>query len=104
MSTLENDKNLKIDKNIIRSQVTHSMTYLPEVDNIVVIKDGKISEVGTYKELLAQKGAFAEVLVQFLSQQLEETTDEDLPSELEIIRYFWQVQSVHIRMQSILHK
>jgi ABC-type transport system involved in cytochrome bd biosynthesis fused ATPase/permease subunit len=64
------------------------MTYLPEVDNIVVIKDGKISEVGTYKELLAQKGAFAEVLVQFLSQQLEETTDEDLPSELEIIRYF----------------
>ena len=103
MSTLENDKNLKIDKNIIRSQVTHSMTYLPEVDNIVVIKDGKISEVGTYKELLAQKGAFAEVLVQFLSQQLEETTDEDLPSELEIIRYIWQVQSVHIRKQSIFH-
>lgn len=79
------------------------MTYLPEVDNIVVIKDGKISEVGTYKELLAQKGAFAEVLVQFLSQQLEETTDEDLPSELEIIRYIWQVQSVHIRKQSIFH-
>ena len=48
------------------------MTYLPEVDNIVVIKDGAISEVGTYKELLAQKGAFADVLVQFLSEELEE--------------------------------
>ena len=27
------------------------------------MKDGKITETGTYKELLAQKGAFAEVLV-----------------------------------------
>ena len=69
-----------------RILVTHSITYLPEVDNIVVIKDGRITEVGTYKELLAQKGAFAEVLVQFLSQELEETTNEDLPSELELLR------------------
>ena len=51
-----------------------------------MIKDGRITEVGTYKELLAQKGAFAEVLVQFLSQELEETTNEDLPSELELLR------------------
>lgn len=62
------------------------MTYLPEVDNIVVIKDGAISEVGTYKELLAQKGAFADVLVQFLSEELEEKSDEELPSELETLR------------------
>ena len=44
-------------------QVTHSITHLPEVDNIIVMKDGRITESGTYKELLAQKGAFAEVLV-----------------------------------------
>ena len=69
------------------SQVTHSITYLPEVDNIVVIKEGRISEVGTYKELLAQKGAFAEVLVQFLSQELEETDDDNIPSELEMLRW-----------------
>ena len=62
------------------------MTYLPEVDNIVVIKYGAISEVGTYKELLAQKGAFADVLVQFLSEELEEKSDEELPSELETLR------------------
>ena len=67
-------------------QVTHSITYLPKVDNIVVIKDGRISEIGTYKELLAQKGAFAEVLVQFLSQELEETDEDNLPSELEMLR------------------
>jgi ABC-type multidrug transport system fused ATPase/permease subunit len=36
---------------------------LPEVDNIIVMKDGRITEIGTYHELLAQKGAFAEVLV-----------------------------------------
>ncbi len=44
-------------------QVTHSITHLPEVDNIIVMKEGRITETGTYKELLAQKGAFAEVLV-----------------------------------------
>lgn len=43
--------------------MTHSITHLPEVDHIIVMKEGKITETGTYKELLAQKGAFAEVLV-----------------------------------------
>jgi ABC-type multidrug transport system ATPase subunit len=70
---------------LIVFQVTHGITYLPEMDNIVVIKDGKISEVGTYKELLAQKGAFAEVLVQFLSAELEETSDDGL-ADLELLR------------------
>lgn len=55
------------------------------MDNIIVIKDGRISEVGTYRQLLAQKGAFAEVLVQFLSQEMEEA-DEDEINELELIR------------------
>lgn len=52
--------------------MTHSLTHLPQVDKIYVMKDGRISESGTYRELLDQKGAFAEVLVQFLSEQMEE--------------------------------
>lgn len=59
------------------------MTHLPDVDKIVVIKDGTISEVGTYKELLAQKGAFAEILVHFLSQELDDKIDT---SQMEIKR------------------
>lgn len=38
-----------------RVLVTHGVSFLPQVDNIVVMKDGRISEVGTFKELLKQK-------------------------------------------------
>ncbi|XP_011699221.1 PREDICTED: multidrug resistance-associated protein 1 isoform X9 [Wasmannia auropunctata] len=51
-----------------RILVTHGITYLPEVDNIIVLKDGEITECGTYKQLLEKKGAFAEFLVQHLQE------------------------------------
>lgn len=38
-----------------RILVTHGITYLPQVDHIVVMKDGAISETGTYDELLKKK-------------------------------------------------
>ena len=57
-----------------RVLVTHGITYLPYMDNIVVLKEGEISETGTYKELLEKKGDFAEFLVQHLTE--EEASDE----------------------------
>jgi hypothetical protein len=41
---------------------------LPDVDVIVVLKDGEVTELGTYKQLLEKKGAFAEFLVQHLTE------------------------------------
>lgn len=38
-----------------RVLVTHGVTYLPEMDNIIVLKDGEITEQGTYRELLERK-------------------------------------------------
>ena len=38
-----------------RVLVTHGISYLPQVDQIVVMIDGKISEMGTYEQLLANK-------------------------------------------------
>lgn len=32
-----------------RILVTHALSYLPFVDNIVVLQNGKISEIGSYK-------------------------------------------------------
>uniref|UniRef100_A0A1B0D0A2 ABC-type glutathione-S-conjugate transporter n=1 Tax=Phlebotomus papatasi TaxID=29031 RepID=A0A1B0D0A2_PHLPP len=58
-----------------RLLVTHGISYLPHMDEILVISDGEISESGNYKELLAQKGAFSEFLLQHI-QEMEE--DEDL--------------------------
>ncbi|XP_075701953.1 ATP-binding cassette sub-family C member 3 [Rhinoderma darwinii] len=45
-----------------RLLVTHGISFLPQVDHIVVIVDGKVSEMGSYQELLDQNGAFAEFL------------------------------------------
>ncbi|XP_043945094.1 multidrug resistance-associated protein 1 isoform X2 [Protopterus annectens] len=45
-----------------RVLVTHGVSYLPQMDIIIVMNDGMISEIGSYQELLKQDGAFAEFL------------------------------------------
>lgn len=35
---------------------------MPQVDSIIVMVDGKITEIGSYQALLEQDGAFAEFL------------------------------------------
>ncbi|KFV85701.1 Multidrug resistance-associated protein 6, partial [Struthio camelus australis] len=49
-------------KDKTRVLVTHTINILPQVDSIVVLVDGTISEVGSYQELLQRNGAFAEFL------------------------------------------
>ena len=42
------------------------------------MKDGKVSEVGTYTELLSHDGAFAELIRTYLTEEdAEEEEDED---------------------------
>uniref|UniRef100_K7GJ68 ABC-type glutathione-S-conjugate transporter n=1 Tax=Pelodiscus sinensis TaxID=13735 RepID=K7GJ68_PELSI len=45
-----------------RVLVTHAINILPQVDNIVLMVDGEISEMGSYQELLQRNGAFADFL------------------------------------------
>uniref|UniRef100_A0A665VE18 ATP-binding cassette, sub-family C (CFTR/MRP), member 2 n=1 Tax=Echeneis naucrates TaxID=173247 RepID=A0A665VE18_ECHNA len=52
-----------------RILVTHSVSFLPYVDEIVVLKDGVVSEVGTYKSLQTSRGAFSEVLNLYAGEQ-----------------------------------
>ncbi|XP_071426855.1 ATP-binding cassette sub-family C member 6 isoform X2 [Pithys albifrons albifrons] len=49
-------------KDKTRVLVTHTVNILPQVDNIVFLVDGMISETGSYQELLQRNGAFAEFL------------------------------------------
>ncbi|XP_024869611.1 multidrug resistance-associated protein 1 isoform X1 [Temnothorax curvispinosus] len=69
-----------------RILVTHSITYLPEVDNIIVLKDGEITESGTYKQLLEKKGAFAEFLVQHLQEVGNLHVDDGSEADLREIK------------------
>lgn len=59
-------------KNKTRVLVTHGITYLKNVDKIVVLKEGAVSEVGTYQELLDKKGAFADFLIQHVTEVAEQ--------------------------------
>uniref|UniRef100_A0A7N6AV46 Copper homeostasis protein cutC homolog n=1 Tax=Anabas testudineus TaxID=64144 RepID=A0A7N6AV46_ANATE len=49
-------------KDKTRILVTHGVSFLPYVDEIVVLVNGKVSEIGSYNSLRASKGAFSEFL------------------------------------------
>ncbi|XP_062549079.1 multidrug resistance-associated protein 1-like isoform X2 [Armigeres subalbatus] len=63
-----------------RLLVTHGISFLPQVEEIFVVKEGEISESGSYQQLLDQKGAFAE----FLTQHIQDLDDED--EEIQILQ------------------
>nr|XP_051703446.1 multidrug resistance-associated protein 1 isoform X1 [Oryctolagus cuniculus] len=64
-------------KHKTRILVTHSISYLPQVDVIVVMSGGKISEMGSYQELLARDGAFAEFLRTYASAEQEQDAEDE---------------------------
>uniref|UniRef100_A0A671VKK2 ATP-binding cassette, sub-family C (CFTR/MRP), member 3 n=1 Tax=Sparus aurata TaxID=8175 RepID=A0A671VKK2_SPAAU len=62
-----------------RILVTHGISFLPQVDNIMVMVEGRVSEMGSYQELLSQNGAFAEFLRNYSLEDIieeDEATDE----------------------------
>ncbi|XP_065072690.1 multidrug resistance-associated protein 1 isoform X3 [Ochlerotatus camptorhynchus] len=67
-----------------RVLVTHGITYLPNTNVIFVMKDGEISESGSYQELMDKKGAFADFLIQHLQEVNEEEEDiDEIKAQLE---------------------
>ncbi|KFO89441.1 Canalicular multispecific organic anion transporter 1, partial [Buceros rhinoceros silvestris] len=56
-------------QNKTRILVTHGISFLPQVDNIVVLVAGAVSEYGSYSSLLANRGAFAQFLNLYGSQE-----------------------------------
>lgn len=54
-----------------RVLVTHALHFLPQVDHIITISEGKIVEQGTYTELIARHGAFADLVAEFGNNEEE---------------------------------
>uniref|UniRef100_A0A8C3ACM5 ATP-binding cassette, sub-family C (CFTR/MRP), member 3 n=1 Tax=Cyclopterus lumpus TaxID=8103 RepID=A0A8C3ACM5_CYCLU len=70
-----------------RILVTHGISFLPQVDNIMVMVEGRVSEMGSYQELLKQNGAFAEFLRNYALEDIveeEEATGRELIEEEEL--------------------
>ncbi|KAK3704049.1 hypothetical protein RRG08_049006 [Elysia crispata] len=55
-----------------RVLVTHGISFLPQVDKIIVLVDGQVSEAGSFRELMTLNGAFAEFLRNYLNEELTE--------------------------------
>uniref|UniRef100_A0A8C1YF29 ABC-type glutathione-S-conjugate transporter n=1 Tax=Cyprinus carpio TaxID=7962 RepID=A0A8C1YF29_CYPCA len=64
-----------------RILVTHGISFLPQVDNILVMVDGRVSEMGSYQDLLKQNGAFAEFLRNYSLEDIIEDDEEEFPED-----------------------
>uniref|UniRef100_A0A672LTP6 ABC-type glutathione-S-conjugate transporter n=1 Tax=Sinocyclocheilus grahami TaxID=75366 RepID=A0A672LTP6_SINGR len=76
-------------KDKTRILVTHGISFLPYVDEIVVLVNGVVSEVGSYDGLRASKGAFSEFL---------ETYGKDESSNANANKGLSPIQHVHFLM------
>lgn len=73
--------------------VTHTVNILPQVDNIVFLVDGTISEIGSYQELLQRNGAFAEFLHSHIT--VEEKAGAGFPGNPNELESFFPGLSVN---------
>lgn len=59
-----------------RILVTHGISFLPYVDEIVVLVHGVVSEIGSYESLRASKGAFSEFLETYGKDESNKDNDK----------------------------
>ncbi|CAA7266731.1 unnamed protein product [Cyclocybe aegerita] len=63
--------------NSTRILVTHALHFLPQADFIITMDHGRISQQGTYDELIADKeGAFAKMIVDYEHARSQEEDEE----------------------------
>jgi ABC-type multidrug transport system ATPase subunit len=60
---------LKNNTGKTRILVTHALHFLPDVDYIYTLVDGRIAERGTYAELMGNDGAFSKFVAEFGSKE-----------------------------------
>lgn len=69
--------------------MTHGIGFLPQVDRIIVLKDGKISESGTFAELLKYDGAFADFLRNYLNEEIDEDKEDEEDEDGRLISFLF---------------
>ena len=76
-----------------RVLITHGIHWLPMVDNIIVMVNGRITEMGSYENLINHDGPFAQYLKKYLIEEAEDNVDDTeskLPWKLRVIMIYNQ--------------
>ncbi|BEI91781.1 uncharacterized protein CcaverHIS019_0406010 [Cutaneotrichosporon cavernicola] len=66
-----------------RILVTHALHFLPHVDNIIMLDNGRVCETGTYQELKDADGPFSRLVREFGSEDVEEKEAGDEEEAIE---------------------
>ncbi|KAM6418865.1 multidrug resistance-associated protein 1-like [Pluvialis apricaria] len=61
-------------KSKTRILVTHNLALLPHTDLVIVMEEGRISQMGTYQELLSKRANFAKLIQVFSAEHTNEET------------------------------
>uniref|UniRef100_A0A8C9FPG4 MRP1 protein n=1 Tax=Pavo cristatus TaxID=9049 RepID=A0A8C9FPG4_PAVCR len=85
-------------KSKTRVLVTHNLTLLPHADLIIVMEEGKISEMGSYQELISKRAKFVELIQVFNADNRSEKTT---PNEGENICIF-PLYNIYLSSKMIL--
>ncbi|CEP11799.1 hypothetical protein [Parasitella parasitica] len=64
-------------KNKARILVTHGISYLPQVDEVIMLREGKIALSGSYDKLMSQKSELYALVTDFGNQPNKAFTSED---------------------------
>ena len=70
-------------RNKTRVLVTHGINYLPKTDHIIVMKDGKVIEQGSYEYLLKEEGEFANFLLEHMAEIANDESFQDIKKGVE---------------------
>ena len=67
---------LESDSRATRILVTHALHFLPKVDHIYFMVDGRITEHGTFDEMMANRDGFARLFDEFVKKDQIESKGE----------------------------
>ncbi|KAF8557120.1 P-loop containing nucleoside triphosphate hydrolase protein [Imleria badia] len=85
-----------------RILVTHALHFLPEVDYIYTMVDGKIAERGTFDALIARDGAFCKFIEEFGSQQ--DNSEKNAGEKNDMVRDDKKEQHVGIKGKAMMQE
>lgn len=61
--------------------VTNALSFLPQVDRVIMMLNGEVVEIGSYEDLLKQNGPFSTFMQQYLKDSAKEESEDEETSD-----------------------